>query len=52
MRIRPDLKTAIPFYYTKLEIDILRGEEDFESAVEKICFPKRESDASPQDSAG
>lgn len=51
VRIRPDLKTAIPFYYTKLEIDILRGEEDFESAVEKICFPKRESDDAPQNSA-
>ena len=51
VRIRPDLKTEIPFYYTKLEIDILRGEEDFESAVEKICFPKRESDDAPQNSA-
>ena len=44
VRIRTDLPAPIPFYYTKLEIDILKGGDDFESAVEKICFPKRQSD--------
>lgn len=44
VRIRTDLVTPIPFYYTKLEIDIIHGDDDFESAVEKICFPKREAD--------
>ncbi len=44
VRIRTDLSTPIPFYYTKLEIDIIDGNEDFEAAVEKICFPKRHSD--------
>lgn len=44
VRIRADLPAPIPFYYTKLEIDILKGDDDFESAVEKICFPKRQSD--------
>ena len=44
VRIRTDLATPIPFYYTKLEIDIIYGDEDFESAVEKICFPKRKAD--------
>ena len=45
VRINDNLRPPIPFYYTKLEIDILKGSEDFESAVEKICFPKRESDS-------
>ena len=44
VRIRPDYPAALPFYYTKLEIEILEGVDDFESAVEKICFPKRRSD--------
>lgn len=45
VRIRSDYPAALPFYYTKLEIEILEGVDDFESAVEKICFPKRRSDA-------
>lgn len=44
VRISPAYPASLPFYYTKLEIEILRGVDDFESAVDKICFPKRESD--------
>ncbi len=40
VRIRNDYNADIAFYYTKLEIDILSGSEDFENAVERICFPK------------
>lgn len=45
VRIRADYPAAIPFFYTKLEIEILDGVDDFESAVEKICFPKRAADS-------
>ena len=45
VRIRTDYESKIPFYYTKLEIKILNGADDFEAAVEKICFPKRRSDS-------
>ena len=44
VRIRQDFRAPIPFYYTKLEIDIIYGADDFESAVERICFPKRKAD--------
>ena len=40
VRVRNDYNAGIAFYYTKLEIDILSGSEDFENAVERICFPK------------
>ncbi len=29
----------LPLYYLRLEIEILRGVEDFDAAVSKICFP-------------
>ena len=48
VRISPDYKPKIPFYYTKLEIDILDGADDFEAAVERICFPKRKADQTPR----
>ena len=41
VRIDPDYPAALPLFYLRLEIEILEGEEDFESAVERICFPKR-----------
>ena len=44
VRIRSNYAAEIPFYYTKLEIEILDGCDDFESAVERICFPKRHAD--------
>lgn len=30
----------LPFYYLRLEIEILEGAKDFEEAVSRICFPK------------
>ncbi len=49
VRIRSDFKKDIPLYYTRLEIDIISGIEDFSAAVEKICFPKRKSDEAPRE---
>ncbi len=44
VKIDINFKASLPFYYTKLEIDILKGFDDFESAVDRICFPKRAVD--------
>lgn len=44
VRIRRDFNAGMPFYFTKLEIEILSGFDDFEAAVERICFPKRHAD--------
>lgn len=45
VRIAKSYPVLLPFYYTRLEIDILSGMDDFDSAVDKICFPKRRADA-------
>lgn len=45
VRICADFKPPIPFFYSKLEINILSGEGDFETAVDRICFPKRRADS-------
>lgn len=37
VRIDPNYKTKLPFYYTRLEIEILSGDGDFSAAVERIC---------------
>ncbi len=39
VRIDSKFKSVLPLFYTKLEIDILSGKEDFNKAVERICFP-------------
>ena len=44
VRIAKDYSPRVRFFYTKLEIDILSGADDFENAVERICFPKRKAD--------
>jgi len=44
VRISQDYHPSLLFYYTRLEIEILSGIEDFSAAVEKICFPKRRID--------
>ena len=49
VRIRQNYKSPIPLFYLKLKIEILSGVDDFESAVEKICFPKRKSDEIPSE---
>jgi tetraacyldisaccharide 4''-kinase len=38
VRIDSNFKNILPFYYTRLEIDILSGGGDFSAAVERICF--------------
>ena len=40
VRIPAGTHFPIPLYYLRLEIDILRGAEDFDEAVAKICFPQ------------
>jgi tetraacyldisaccharide 4'-kinase len=42
VRLFDDIKASVPVYYLRLEIDILSGEEDFESATERICRPRIE----------
>ncbi|MEM9160281.1 MAG: tetraacyldisaccharide 4'-kinase [Verrucomicrobiota bacterium] len=38
VRIEKAVSFPIPLYYLRLEIKILRGVQDFEAAVSKICF--------------
>ncbi|MFT4901109.1 MAG: tetraacyldisaccharide 4'-kinase [Lentimonas sp.] len=40
VRLFEDIKAPIPIYYLRLEIDILSGEEDFDAAIGRICFPR------------
>ena len=40
VRIPADCTPNLPFYYLRLEIEILSGMEDFNEAVSRICFPK------------
>jgi tetraacyldisaccharide 4'-kinase len=49
VRIPLGYKPVIPFYYVRMEIEIIEGFEDFEEAVAGICFPERagESDCKP-----
>jgi tetraacyldisaccharide 4'-kinase len=46
VRLFDDIKASVPVYYLRLEIDILSGEEDFESATERICRPRKQEIAS------
>jgi tetraacyldisaccharide 4'-kinase len=39
VRIAEKMPQPMPLYYLRLEIEILRGADDFEDAVGKICFP-------------
>ncbi|HEY4300186.1 MAG TPA: tetraacyldisaccharide 4'-kinase [Candidatus Didemnitutus sp.] len=39
VRIAETMPQPMPLYYLRLEIEILRGADDFEDAVGKICFP-------------
>lgn len=42
VRLSSTLKSRVPLYYLRLEIEILKGDHDFEKAVSEICFPKNE----------
>lgn len=39
VRLPKDIPAPVPIYFLRLEIDILQGEEDFESATKRICQP-------------
>lgn len=39
VRIPEDRELPMPLYFLRLEIDLLRGADDFDAAVSKICFP-------------
>lgn len=41
VRVPEDFKPKLPFYYLRLEIEILSGGDDFNDAVARICFPKK-----------
>jgi len=41
-RLDPDYIPPVATYYLRLEISILRGADDFEQAINRICFPKKE----------
>jgi tetraacyldisaccharide 4'-kinase len=40
VRISETMACPLPFFYLRLEIDILRGAADFDEAVGRICFPQ------------
>jgi len=42
VRIRPEwIPEQAPFFFLRLEVEILRGVKDFDEAVSRICFPKK-----------
>ena len=44
VRIPATYKPILPFYYVRMDIEIVEGFEDFEDAVADICFPNREKE--------
>jgi tetraacyldisaccharide 4'-kinase len=44
VRIPHNYKPIIPFYYVRMEIEIIEGFDDFEAAVDDICSPKHRSE--------
>lgn len=40
VRIPKNFRKRIPLFYLRLEIEILSGDQDFEKAVSRICFPE------------
>ena len=42
VRLPGDIKSPIPIYYLRLEVDTLSGGEDFEHAAARICLPRTE----------
>ena len=46
VRIHRDFPKTIPLYYLRLEIEILSGDQDFEKAVSRICFPENKTELS------
>ena len=42
VRIDPSFTPTLPLYYLRMEIEILSGADDFEEAVNRVCFPQTE----------
>jgi tetraacyldisaccharide 4'-kinase len=42
VRIDPAYRAPLPCFFLRVEIGILSGARDFEEAVSRICFPKKE----------
>ena len=40
VRLNGNLHYPLPLYYLRLEIEIIRGAQDFQEAVSRICFPE------------
>jgi tetraacyldisaccharide 4'-kinase len=40
-RIRQKVDSKVPLYYLRLEVEILNGVKDFEEAVSRICFERK-----------
>ena len=40
VRLPLDFKAPQPLYYLRMEVEILKGADDFDEAVSRICFPK------------
>ncbi len=40
VRLPAEVSTKIPIYFLRLEIEILSGDHDFDTAVSRICFPR------------
>lgn len=47
VRIDESFDAGLPFYYLRVEIEMISGVDDFDEAVERICFP-RESNRKPR----
>ncbi|MCB1123996.1 MAG: tetraacyldisaccharide 4'-kinase, partial [Verrucomicrobiae bacterium] len=46
VRIPKDHPRSVPLFYLRLEIEILSGDQDFEKAVSRICFPENPTNLS------
>jgi tetraacyldisaccharide 4'-kinase len=47
VRIPQAYTRILPVYYLRMQIDILSGHEDFQHAIDRICFPGQSSKAGP-----
>ncbi len=48
VRVPIGFQSAVPFYYLRVEVEIINGVADFEEAVSRICFPKKPMAATRQ----
>ncbi len=40
VRLSDDFAAPLPFYFLRMEVELLKGAEDFDEAVSRICYPK------------